>query len=157
MMPSLAAERPNRPLGVWLLSVYALLLNGLFPAFAMGLFILGAHWAQLDPSGAALFYFVIVRLLVNLGVIIAAVLAFRGGNIGRWSLLLLVTLHHVLAIQNLPLLLAGPLPREALPGLGEGVLKQVIAPVIYIWYFTRRQTCLFYERRSTSGDLPADA
>jgi hypothetical protein len=157
MTSSLAVARPNHPIGVWLLSAYALLIEGLFPASAMALFILGALRAQLDPSGAALFYFIIVRLLVNLGVIAAVVSAFLGGNIARWCLLFLVTLNHVLAIQNLPLLLVGPLPREALPGLCEGALKQVVVPAVYIWYFTRRQTRLFYERSSTPADLPPGA
>ena len=39
--------------------------------------------------------------------------------------------------------------------LAQEALNQVIAPVIFIWYFTRRRTRLFYETASTPADSPS--
>src|SRR3990170_1368765 len=92
------SPRSSRPLGVWLLIAYAVIFEGLSPATAMAIFILGFLRSAPPPSESLPLYLLLVRLLTNLGVVVAAILAFSGRSIGRWSLPVLVAVNHLLAM-----------------------------------------------------------
>jgi hypothetical protein len=149
------AMNAGRPLGVTLFCTYAVLLEGLYPASAMTLFISAGLRAPTSHEATALLSLLVARLIIALGVIVSSILAFRGANAARLFLLALVTLGHILAIQNLPLLLVGPMPHQAIPGLVLGMLKQAVVPAAFIWYFSRRQTRAFYQPSAAPTDTQA--
>ena len=150
MTSSPASIRPSRPLGVWILCGYGFLIEGLVPASAMAFFTLGALRAPANTATTALLALLVGRLLISIGIAVTSISAFSGRKVGAWSLVALLTLSHLLAVLTLPLRFVGPLPAEALPGLILGGLNQAIAPIIYVWYFTRRRTRSFYVPHSES-------
>ena len=133
----------KRPLGVWILTGYAILFAGLGPVIAaVMLLILGdeGQAAGLGPIDWLL------PLVLGICVTVAAIGAWRGSNRARIALVVLVTVHYVLiAINNLLWLGAGSVPdAQQVTALGR-VVRGVLYPAVYIWYFRRLETKEFYE------------
>lgn len=135
--PSLA--RPNRPTGVWVLSLYALIFVGLLPAL-LGIYVLVSGQAagnELD---------LLLALPISLGALISAYGAWKGDNRARKSLLFFVSLHYAfIALNNFLVIQSGQVPDDQLTTYWGRVLRVFVYPVLYIWYFTKPTTKEFYE------------
>jgi hypothetical protein len=120
----------------------------------MALFTVAGLRAPASAEATNLLTLVVARLLISLGITAASIAAFLGKKAGLWSMVSLITVSHVLAVQNLPILFVGSLPSSLLPTFVLGALKQAIAPIIYVWYFTRQQARSFYAppRVAQAGD-----
>ncbi len=128
--------KPQRPLGVWILTVYAVIFRGLVPIVsAITLFAMSDE--VMTPS----------RFLhwgLGIGITISATETWRGNNTARVALLILVTLETVATWISLTI---DEWSRQVfLYHFGfRDVLHLFVFPVIYIWYFTHSKTLEYYK------------
>ncbi len=137
--PSQAAPKASRrPPGVWILTVYAILLVGIAPLL-LSLFLL------VSGNSAGNIVSILLSLPLSIGIIISAIGVWQGKENARKSLLVLVTLHYVLiAINNSLLINSGQVSDEAQTQLWGRVIRGLLYPAIYIWYFNRYTIKEFY-------------
>jgi type IV secretory pathway VirB2 component (pilin) len=127
---------PKRPLGVWLLTIYAVLTGAIMQLFALA----AAGFIGLELSAGG----VLFTLTLALSIVFAAFGAWRGSNKARIALLVLITLHYVvIAINNALLLFDGTATGNDVRFIGR-ILRGFLYPALYIWYFGRRETMQFY-------------
>src|SRR5919109_2944019 len=101
-----ASQTISRPIGVWVLTIYALLFAGIAPLL-LSVFILISGNAPGNEIG------ILLSLPVSIGVITSAVGAWRGSERARKSLLIFVTLHYFLvALNNYLVITSGQVPDE---------------------------------------------
>ena len=148
--PTTKPLHPKRPIGVWLLTVYAGLVAGVLPlAVVIVALVTSNVFEEAGVGGLGL----ALSTLLNLGVIVSAIGAWRGNNNFRRALLLLITAHYVLiAVNNFTFLAAGQVPSDEQGRLWGRVLRGFLYPAIYIWYFNRSATKAFFNPVSTSLD-----
>ena len=133
-----ASQTISRPIGVWVLTIYALLFAGIAPLL-LSVFILISGNAPGNEIG------ILLSLPVSIGVITSAVGAWRGSERARKSLLIFVTLHYFLvALNNYLVITSGQVPDEEGTLLWGRVFRGFTFPVIYLWYFNRDTTKEFY-------------
>ena len=132
----------KRPLGVWILTGYALLFVGLAPAATAVVL-----YASGEAQGAGLgMVDLLLPLVLGICVTIAAIGAWRGNNKARIALVGLVTINYVLiAINNLLLLGSGAPPESQQISAWGRVFRGVLYPAVYFWYFRRAETREYYE------------
>jgi len=133
----------KRPFGVWFLTIYAGILKGLIPfAFMFLVFLRGdSLGAELLPPLA-----VIGNLALGVGTIWSAIAAWRGSNKGRIIFLVFVALvYGLVACNNYQVLASSYIPDSLKPAAIARVIRGVLFPVFYIWYFTRQKTLIFYK------------
>ena len=132
---NLRRERPERPRGVWLLTIYALSFAGVLPA---GLVLFVMVGGGVDSAA-------VYSLLIAVGVILTAIGAWQGQNRARLGLMVFVTLFYVgVGLNNLLALWLGSVPEAEQTRVLGRVLRGVLFPALYIWYFTRPATTAFY-------------
>ena len=133
-----ASQNISRPIGVWILTIYALIFAGLAPLL-LSVFMLISGNAPGNVLG------ILFSLPVSIGVITSAVGAWRGSEKARKSLLIFVTLHYVLvALNNFVLINSGQVPDEEQTRLLGRMLRGFIYPAVYLWYFNKYTTKEFY-------------
>jgi hypothetical protein len=131
---------PDRPRGVWLLTIYALVFAGALP-LALAVFVLASGGAGSLAGGASLVY----SILICGGVIVTAIGAWRGQERARLGLMVLVTLFYAsVGINNLLLMWLGEVNAAEATRVTGRVLRGVVFPALYIWYFTRPATRAYY-------------
>jgi hypothetical protein len=130
--------KPPRPLGVWVLTVYAAIFAGLAPLL-LETYFLATGSAGFNP------YSLVFSIVVNAAVVYLAVRTWQGNNFARKLFIIFVTINYVLVgLNNLAALNAGPLsPDEQMTFIAR-IARGVLFPAIYIWYFNRRETKKFY-------------
>lgn len=133
-----SSHKVARPLGVWALTIYALIFAGIAPLL-LYLFLL------ISGNAAGLGIDILLSLPVTVGVIVSAIGAWKGNEKARKSLLVFVTLHYALiALNNYWLVSSGEVPAEEQARLWGRVLRGFLYPAIYIWYFNKQTTKEFY-------------
>lgn len=133
-----ASQKVSRPIGVWILTIYALVFAGIAPLL-LSLFLLISGNAAGNVIG------ILLSLPVSIGVMISAVGTWKGNEKARKSLLIFVTLHYVLvAFNNYLLMNSGQVPDEEQTRLWGRILRGFIYPAVYLWYFNRYTTKEFY-------------
>jgi hypothetical protein len=138
IVPSQAPQKAARPIGVWVLTVYALLFAGIAPLL-LSLFLLVSG----NSAGNSINIF--LSLPLSIGIVISAIGAWQGKETARKSLLVLVTLNYVLiALNNFIMINSGQVPEEARTQFWGPVLRGVLYPAIYIGYFNKDTTKEFY-------------
>jgi hypothetical protein len=138
IVPSQVPQRASRPIGVWILTVYALLFAGIAPLL-LSLFLLVS--GNSTENGIRIFF----SLSLSTGIVISAIGAWQGRENARKSLLVLITLNYVLiAINNYIMINSGQAPEEAQTQFWGPVLRGVLYPAIYIGYFNKDTTKEFY-------------
>ena len=136
--PSAVAHKVSRPIGVWILTVYALVFAGIAPLL-LSLFLL------VSGNSAGNQISLILSLPLSIGIIISAIGAWQGKEKARIPLLVLITLNYVLiAINNYVLLSSGAVPDEAQLQVWGRVIRDILYPAGYIWYFNSYTTKEFY-------------
>lgn len=128
----------TRPTGVWILTIYALIFVGLAPLM-LSIFLLVSG----NGSGGVLG--VLLSIPISIGVLTSAINAWKGSEQARRFLLVFVTLHYVLiAINNYILIRSGQVPDGEQSQLWGRILRGIIFPAIYIWYFNKRKIKDFF-------------
>ena len=136
--PSPVTQKAPRPIGVWILTVYAILLAGIAPLLLSIFLLVSGNTAG---NGISIF----LSLPLSIGIIISAIGAWQGKERARKSLLVLITLHYVLiGINNYLMLNSGQVPEETQTQLWGRVIRGILYPAIYIWYFNKNTTKEFY-------------
>lgn len=132
-------QRSPRPIGVWILTIYALIFAGIAP-FLLSVFMLFSGNAAGNEFG------ILLSLPVSIGVVTSAVGAWKGNNKARKFLLIFVTLHYVLVgLNNYLLINSGQIPDAEQTRLWGRVFRGFLYPAVYIWYFNKYTTKEFYE------------
>ncbi len=136
------SHRPDRPLGVTILSIWDGVTVGVIPALRMGITIAGSQNLE-DIS--------ILILCVSIGLPITIVTAALGtfqGNDRAWlSLLILLTIYFGLnTFQNVVLLISTGLTPGDQVRISVGFIGAILVVVINLWYFLRPNTITFFRR-----------
>lgn len=128
----------NRPTGVWLLTLYALIFVGIAPLL-LSIFML------VSGNAAGSEFSILLTLPISIGAILSAIGAWKGKEKARISLLIFVTLNYAfIAINNFLLLRSGQVPDDEQTRLWARVIRGFIYPAVYIWYFNKFTTKEFY-------------
>ena len=135
-------QRPDRPLGVTILSIWYGVTVGVIPALRMGITIAGNQNLE-DIS--------ILTLCVSIGLPITNVMAalgtFQGNDRARLSLLILLTIYFGLnTFQNVVLLISGGFSPEDQVRISVGIIGAILMVVLNLWYFLRPNTITFFRR-----------
>ena len=141
-------QRPDRPLGVTILSIWDGVSVGVIPALRMGIMI---------ASNPNLEEISILTLCVSIGlpitIVTAALGTYRGSDPARLSLLILLTIYFGLnAFQNVILLVSGGLTPEDQVRNSAGIIGAILTVGINLWYFLRPNTISFFRRPVESRD-----
>ena len=138
-------KRIDRPLGVYLITIYDFLFVGLVPLLTLVLFL---------RNSDAEFSFITTLLSVGLYFVVmgASVWACVGVNIGRWLLLSAVTLTAVIWIINAVFILSNmELSGSERPSVIGFISRGVMALALNWWYFNRKTTVAYYKRDAPAG------
>jgi hypothetical protein len=133
----------HRPLGVWILTLYTIFMNGFFPLFEDPYLLLIGDSAFINPDQAPQ---IIFGGIVNVFFVIVSFLAWKGMKIGRTAIWVLVTIYYesIAFFILLPKTVKLPILRFA--SAWEQQLWFILIPVLYIWYFNKRSTKEFYKK-----------
>jgi len=139
-MTSEFITKPKRPIGVWILSIYAIIFAGILPLLAL---------FAIKRSGFNLSVFeALFPIILAIGIIVSSIGTWQGSNKARISLMVLITVHYVLiAINNTSLLVSGSVRSDVQPQMIGRIIRGIFYPATYIWYFRRPTTMLFYSER----------
>lgn len=132
-------QKPSRPTGVWILTIYALIFAGITPLLISVFALLSGNVAGEESS-------FLLSLPISIGVVTSAISAWKGSKRGRNSLLVFVTLHYALiGINNYLFISSGSIPDEEQTRLWGRVVRGFLYPAVYLWYFNQSTTKEFYE------------
>ncbi|HSH02226.1 MAG TPA: hypothetical protein VLL52_06855 [Anaerolineae bacterium] len=133
----------KRPLGVTVLTFYAIFAAVLVPLFVVtmpALFLSAA-----ERSGLFSWSDLLLTILLAGSILVAAVKTWQGNNKARWLFLALVTVHYVLlGFNNGMVLLSGGAPAGLETRMMGRVFRGVFYPAVYIWYFNRPYVRAFF-------------
>jgi|SRR5687767_10814215 len=136
--PSHAIQKSPRPIGVWILTVYALIFAGGAPVFASILLLISGNFAANVVS-------VLFSLPLSIAIVFSSIGAWQGKERARKSLLIFVTLHYAfIGLNNYLAISSGLFPDDMQPQLWARVIRGVLYPAVYIWYFNKISTREFY-------------
>lgn len=145
----------ERPLGVWLLTIYAVIFAGIFPLVAaVFLLMSGDTWDTFGINALSLIF----SIILNVSIIVFAVGTWQGKNRARKALLVSITLYYVLVgMNNLLLVNSGQVPADQQARSWGRALRGMLYPAIYIWYFTQATTKDFFFNSSMQTEDATDA
>lgn len=131
----------HRPLGVWILTTYALLYGGIYQLASTGALNVLKGYTALYKAEEIPIYFVYAFL--NISIIIVSILTWGGSEVGRKSFLVLVTLNFLGdGIRNFGWGTQIPDPDDI--GGWIWYITDFVFPFICFWYFNRPSTREFY-------------
>jgi hypothetical protein len=130
--------KPSRPLGVWILTIYALVFAGLAP---LGISVFTLFSGLGEGFGIGLIW----SIFLCTGVIISAINAWWGKEWARKSLIILVALNYSLVgINNLIMILFDIGTSVDVSTHWARVLRGILYPALFYWYFSKPTTKLFF-------------
>lgn len=136
--PPFAIGKPERPFGIWIFTIYALIFAGIAPLL-LSIFLLFSGNTGGNTIG------ILFSIPLSIGVIITAIGAWQGNASSRKLLLILITLNYALiGINNFLELSFGEVPVEQVSRFWGRVLRGILYPAVYLWYFNRATTKAFY-------------
>jgi hypothetical protein len=136
MSDPLSAPPIQRPLGLWVLSSFALLIDGLFPLVLVFLYAGTPSMPLLNA---------ILVAGVAIAVVLSSLAAFRAASWARLGLPVAVGLYHLMiGYTSGRVLLIDGAPSDLSVQLAGRVVRSLIIPIIYFWYFTRSDTIAFF-------------
>jgi hypothetical protein len=136
------AQRPERPLGVSLLSIWNGVTIGFIPALRFGISI-ARNVGQDDISILAM----CLGIGLPVAIITAAIGTFRGNDRSRVALIILLTLYFSLTtFQSVTLIVTGRLTLEEQFWSYAGILSAILTLTINLWYFLRPSTIAYFRK-----------
>ena len=134
-------QATNRPVGVWIATVYAGLFAGVLPLAVVAFLTFGPGDLSFVVSGLELAF----AALLGLGIIAAAIGTWRGSSTSRYLLVLLVVIHYgLVAYQNYRLadaeMVGAGLPRA----MGRIITAAMIAAYLL---FSKKANAFFGQSR----------
>jgi len=138
-------KRIERPLGVYLMTAYNIVVVGIIPLLT---FVLAVRNSEAESS----FVLVLLTVAVYFCVMGAAVWAWSGDDMGRWISLAAVTFVALQWIVNAILALSGSdIVSDGKPGVIGFISRGSIALALNWWYFNRKSTVAYYKQKSASA------
>ena len=138
-------RRIERPLGVYLMTAYNIVVVGIIPLLT---FVLAVRNSEAESS----FVLVLLTVAVYFCVMGAAVWAWSGDDMGRWISLAAVTFVALQWIVNAILALSGSdIVSDGKPGVIGFISRGSIALALNWWYFNRKSTVAYYKQKSASA------
>jgi len=137
---SINKKEKHRPLGVWILTIFALVFGGIFPLYFEPFDLLRGYSAFYSSDDVPI---VILVALLNIASMIASIFTWRGSDIGRISFLILIT---VLFLRDGIRVFSWG---TRIPDDIDSWLRYIVDfgfPIFCIWYFNRPSTKEFYRR-----------
>lgn len=130
---SITTEKPKRPIGVWLLTGYALIFAGVLPLFG--------SLASLSRGLSA-----IIGVLMSIAIILCSVGTWQGKDLPRKLLQSLIILGYgTTAWISFLAISAGKVAPGEINHQWSLVIRGVLFIVIYVWYFNRSATKEFFQ------------
>jgi hypothetical protein len=139
------SKHTGRPLGVWLATIWAGLFAGLMPFGLLQLFYFGPAkgWELI-----AVWQFLLSGAL-SAGIIVSALLAWRGSSAARYALAVLVLIHYgLITYQNFNMAIEGLEVRGSSAALWGRVIRSPITAIVIAGYllFSPRANSFFRSR-----------
>lgn len=138
--------RPERPIGIAILTIIDGFYAGLLPVFGtIGLLMSPQTPDQDDVS----LLFLCVTVAIPVAIMMASIGAFKGHDRARFGLLILLTVYFGLtAFQDVTLAAAGISAEDAVFTAMGRALRLGVWLAINLWYFLRPSTIAFFRRRT---------
>lgn len=135
-------QKTDRPQGVWLLTIYALIFAGILPLIVELVLVYSSEFRQsADVNYLSIFF----SILISVGVIVSAVGTWRGNSRARISFIVLVTIHWgLVGINNAIYLLANPVSIDQQSKYLGRVFRGILTSSLYNWYFCKKTTFSFF-------------
>lgn len=138
-----ATTDKERPLGVWILTIYSVIFDGLVTIGAI-IFLLVSG---LGVISSPVLLNVAFPILLSGLIIWFAIGTWRGDDRSRKIYLILIAGYYgLIAINNLLALITGQVAEQNSQAALGRILRGVLYPALWIWYFNRRETRRFYEK-----------
>ena len=138
-------SKKSRPLGVWMLTLYAILYAGIYRQLPIAILSLG-YTAMYSESTMRVKY---VYVFLEIFIIIASILAWSGLEIGRKSFLFFITLYFLGdGISNFGW-------GTQIPDLDDvrgwiWYITDFVFPILCIWYFNKPSVKEFFRKELIS-------
>ena len=140
---SIESEKISRPFGVWILTIYGAIFAGIIPLIAYILVFLSGSSPVL--SGLNPLY-LIFSIGLNIGITIFAIQTWMGKEKARKTFIVLISLNYLLlSINNFLIILSGQADSLEIMRLWGRVIRNLVYPALYIWYFNRSRTKEFFQ------------
>ncbi|MBN2548817.1 MAG: hypothetical protein JXB15_06655 [Anaerolineales bacterium] len=141
----------DRPLGVWLLTIYSMIFDGLVPIGAIVFLLVSGLGVVSEPVWLSVAFPILLSGLI----IWFAFATWRGDDRSRKIYLILVAVFYgLIGINNLIALMTGQVAEQNSQAALGRVLRGVLYPALWCWYFNRRETKRFYEREEPALPVP---
>jgi len=132
--------KKHRPIGVWVLTIFALVFGGIFPLYFEPFDLLRGYTAFYSNDDIPI---IILVAFLNIAIIIASILTWRGSDIGRISFLILITIYFLRDGKYVYLW------GRRIPDDFENWFWYITdfgLPILCIWYFNRSSIKNFFRR-----------
>ena len=131
-------QAPKRPFGVWLLTIYALIFAGIAPLL-LSIFMLISGNSAGNTIG------IFLSIALSIGIIKSTIGAWQGKEKFRKYLLILITINYVfIGLNNYLMINSGQVPSDLQNQVWGRVIRGILYPAVYIWYFNKFTTKKFY-------------
>ncbi len=133
-------EPRERLLGIWILTLYALVFAGLMPLTIEVLPV--SPGPGRDPGGISLVT-VLAVVALSLAIIVTSILTWKGNDRARAFFVFFVTGYYILTALNGLLVQFSGDPAAGVVNISR-ILMGVLIPPFYIWYFRRADVKQFF-------------
>jgi len=133
-------EPKERLLGIWILTLYAMVFAGLMP-LTIELLLFFSRFGR--DSGEISYVTVFAGVALSLAIIVTSILTWKGNDRARFFFVFFVTGHYILIVLNGLLVQFSGDPAAGLVNLSR-ILMGVLIPPFYIWYFRRADVKQFF-------------
>ena len=130
--------KKHRPMGVWILTAFALVFGGLFPLYFEPFDLLRGYFAFYAPADIPV---IVMTAMLNVLIIAASILTWMGSRIGRISFLIFIAI--LFWQDGIDVFLWG----TRIPTNLDNWFRYITDfgfPLVCIWYFNRPSTREFF-------------
>jgi len=138
-------DKPIRPLGVWILTFYSMIFDGIFP-FSLGILFLFQGYIELTLINIVA---TIGNIFFTLGIMVTAFLTWKGNDKARLWFLILISAYNALLIGNTVYVMSyTPVPEDMSQTIYGRLIRAVLFPIVYWIYFSRTSVRRFFKNNS---------
>lgn len=144
-------SKKHRPLGVWILTIHALIFAGIFPLSGGGpIMALRGEVAMFRSDSIP---FLLLLAYLSIGIIVASILAWTGWELGGLIFLLLTSIFYLREGIDIFRWIISPYFWKISPWeIDDRIVSvfqfigSILIPILYIWYFNKPSTRAFYKK-----------